>query len=163
MFYSHRHFRFKIYVAEHIFYVITPNLLFQLLIVLVWLTSIPAGLWLPSVPSLGKMCLCVFIDDRSLDLALFAVAGRHMGTFLCPCWRTKHASFFKKPLSLAHHGQDFGFLYVTKYTQLRRGCMCWTSEIIIIGWCHSDVIGDSLYLDLRLKHFDKGPVLQKGF
>lgn len=26
-----------------------------------------------------------FIDDRSLDLALFPVAEKHMRTYLCPC------------------------------------------------------------------------------
>lgn len=81
-----------VYVLLYVFlnYVIVLNhLLFQLLIVLEWLTSSHTGLWLPS-------CAC--------DLALFPVAENHTGTFCCPCWRVMFARATWTPSSLAHYG-----------------------------------------------------------
>lgn len=105
---KHRHFR---YVLLNVFVngVITPHhLLFQLLIVLVCLTSILAGLWLPSVPSLVKMCLCVFSRWQISWLGTFpcgweAHGGRHCVLVEGRCMPVSH-----KPLSVAHHGYGFG-------------------------------------------------------
>lgn len=62
------------------------------------------------LPLAVEMSLCVFIDDRSLDLALLPVAEKHMGTFLCPCQRTMKATF---PIKLSQcFIMEIGFKYV---------------------------------------------------